>query len=131
MGRAWVGPASEVLRKELARVGVSMDECRLTNLWLHDKVNDQAELAWHMKQLIGEMKGRRVVFLMGSDTARAFLEMSVEEVSGLEVTSPLFPRSVELAVASVNPAVVLRDDGVVGEVRLACQRFAEALGRLK
>lgn len=133
-GRPWIGPAGRVLRTELRRVGIDPTKCRITNLWLHavppggptkvrePKESYATELDWHFKQLINEMEGRRFLFLMGSDVAKVVLSDSITRVAGTKVKSDFFPASVEGAVASVNPAIIVRAGGV-GEIRLAIERF--------
>ena len=121
-GIPFVGPSGDVLKQELAKVSVDWRRVRLTNLWLHNKKEkDEAEVNYHLGRLIQEMEGRRAVLLMGSDTSKTILDANVLEVSGLEMKSPLVPPSVEVLMATVNPAFVLHD--TVGEFRLAIQKF--------
>ncbi len=135
-GRPWIGPAGRVLRTELRRVGIDPTHCRITNLWLHavppggptkardPKESYAKELDWHFRQLINEMAGRKWLFLMGSDVAKVVLSDSITRVAGTRVVSEFFPASIQGAVASVNPAIILRAGGV-GEIRLAMERFYE------
>ncbi len=124
-GRPWVGPAGQVLRAELSRAGVRYEDCRVANLWLHGKVKD-CNFDWHLAQAKKELKGRKAVLLLGSEVAKAFLGVSVTDVTGLRVKSDLFPESVELAVACYNPAILIGKAKMsVGEVRLAIERFAK------
>ena len=136
-GVPWIGQAGRVLDAELGRAGIQRSNCRVTNLWMHDppgmgtqkKPNPlyEPELNWHFKQLLNEMSGRPAVFIMGADTCEVFNLGAVSKISGMKVESTLFPKSVTLAVASVNPALALRE--VLGEVRLAIENFAVELKR--
>jgi len=133
-GRPWIGPAGRVLRTELRRIGIDPRGCRITNLWLHavppggpTKARDPQEsyaleLDWHFRQLLDEMAEKRWLFLMGSEIAKTLLSDSITRVAGTKVKSDFFPASVEGAIASVNPAIVVRAGGV-GEIRLAMGRF--------
>ena len=42
-GFCWVGRGGEVLRSELARVGIQYEQCRATNLWLHAPSKEDEE----------------------------------------------------------------------------------------
>src|SRR3990167_8797408 len=73
--------AGKVLRRELQRVGLAFNMCRITNLWLHaphpggrktvDREAKQEELAWHLSRLRQEMVGRRAILLLGSEVAES------------------------------------------------------------
>ena len=126
-GLPLVGETGEVLYSELLRVGLSLEDFRLTNLWLHDEAPD--ELEWHKKWLIREMQGRKLVLLMGSKVVMAMTGQPIMDVSGLPVRSPFAPKGC-LVMASVNPAIVFKEGSTVGELRLAIERFAEQVGKL-
>lgn len=118
-GIPFVGKAGEVLRTELAIAGMSIEECRLTNLWLHSK--SDCDLNWHINQLIREMMDSHHVLLMGSDVARALLNDSVMALSGLQVKNPYKTKM----FVSPNPAQLFYSP--VGEFRLAVKKFVEAV----
>jgi len=126
-GLPLVGETGEVLAAELTRVGLALDDFRLTNLWLHDVAPD--ELEWHKTQLIRELSGRKLILVMGAQVVMALTGQKVSEVTGLEVRSPFVPKGAKL-LASVNPAIVFKEGSVVGELRLAVERFAEQVGKL-
>jgi len=123
LGRPWVGPAGEVFKEELRRVGILYQACRTTNMWMHD-VTKECDVNWHLEQAIKEMKGREAVLLIGSDVCKWLVGKPVSDVSGLLVSAPLLPKSVKVAMAVYNPAVCTKQEGV-GEVRLALERFAK------
>ena len=124
-GVPWTGPAGDILKKELRRVGVMFEKCRATNLWSHEKDNKTCDFAAHWQRALTELSGRRAVLLMGSDVSNWFLGISVSEVTGLMVKSDKLPKSVEVATIIWNPAIALHDK--IGEVRLGIERFAEAV----
>ena len=123
-GFCWVGRGGEVLRSELARVGIQYEQCRATNLWLHAPSKEDEEYRWHMEQMLTEVQGKKFVLLMGSDVCKALLNEAVSDVSGLIVNSPYLPKDVT-AVVCKNPALVLRKGTTVGEVRQAMKVFGE------
>lgn len=122
-GAPFVGKTGDVLREELARVGIQYTRCRSTNLWLHDKTND-CNIDYHIKMLVAEMYARKYVLLMGSDVTKALLGTGVMDWSGLQVNSQFIPDHIK-AMACPNPASVFK--GRVGEVRLAFKKFAEMI----
>src|SRR3990167_6689910 len=125
-GFCWVGSGGEVLRSELARVGIQYEQCRATNLWLHAPSKEYEEYRWHMEQMLTEVQAKKYVLLMGSDVCKALLNEAVSDVSGLIVNSPYLPKAVT-AVACKNPALVLRKGTTTGEVRQAMKVFKEVM----
>lgn len=131
-GIPWVGPAGQVFKAELKHAGINYNDCRVTNLYMHQKppkgmdpeVAD-ACLKWNRQQLMNEMKGRKAVLLIGSEMAKHFLDGGVLENEGLRVRSHLFPKSVEIAVAVRNPAACTMKGGELGGVRSAIENFAK------
>ena len=123
-GVPWTGPAGDILKKELRRVGVIFEKCRATNLWQHEKDNKTCDFAGHWQRTLGELPGRRTVLLMGSDVSQWFLGIPVSEVTGLVVQSDKLPRGV-VAVVMYNPAIAQHDK--LGETRLAIEKFGEVV----
>ena len=131
----WIGPAGQVLNKELSRVGLQRDDYRITNMWLHAPAEPgtkrkpnplyEKELNWHVSQLKNEFEGKRAILIMGSEPAQVLGLGSISEITGTVVRSDYFPESVEVVVAMVNPAQALHD--LLGETRHAIQNFANAL----
>jgi len=130
-GRPFVGPTGQLLHHELARVGIVWTQAVASNLWMHarpkKKAECDAEIAWHKEQLIKLLDGVEAVFLMGAENLQVWAGCSVMDVCGLEVEVPEFPDSVQIVVASVNPAYALRNP--VGELRFAIREFARRVGR--
>lgn len=124
----WVGQAGTVLKAELHRVGIDYKACRATNLWMHLPSPEPKEIDWHRRQANAEMRGRKAILLVGSDVAKTYLGKSVSDVNGLSFKLKNFGNVP--AVASINPAQLLNDDGTMGEVRLAMDRFGELVRRL-
>jgi DNA polymerase len=118
-GRAFVGRTGEVLQTELARQGIQMATCYLTNLWQHVKNEKGCDVRWHLDQLMKEFPTRTHILLMGSDVSQAILGSKVMALSGLRVEVPDF-KKIHVWV-SPNPAVVFRSP--IGELRLALERF--------
>lgn len=130
-GIPWVGNAGEVLKSELRRVGYNIRLVRLTNFWGHrepDKKDDRynEEYDYHFARLIDEMKGKKSVVLMGSQPVRIITGQNVTDVEGMVVTPIVpIPKSVEVLFAMRNPASVLTDGAVVGNVRHSMERWGE------
>lgn len=125
-GIPFVGSTGKILAEELGRAGISIESCRLTNLWLHlflpYMTEEEGHIDWHLSNLLDEIAQANYILLMGSELSKMFLKESITNVNGLMMPSPLFP-SDTVATFSVNPASVAW--GVVGEFRLAVEKFAE------
>ena len=125
----WIGQAGTVLKAELRRVGIDYKACRATNVWMHLPCKDPKEIDWHRKQASAEMRGRKAILLIGSDVSKIFLDKPVSDVNGLAFKLKSFDNTP--VVAAINPAQMLNDDGTMGEVRFAIEKFGELVGRLK
>ena len=125
-GRPFVGPSGKILRSELARVEINLSDCRVTNVALHQFPDDPC-YQFGLEQVINEAKGRRAIFLLGSECSRIFLEKSVLQVSGLVVKSKYL--AAPLIMAAPNPAIVI--SGTLGELRLAIEKFALAYKKVR
>lgn len=119
-GYPFVGQSGKILQSEFAKAGLDIWSCRLTNLWQHYKNNSVACFAYFVRELTIEMAGRKVL-LMGSDLANYFIGGDVSKWYGLEVRSPLFPKSVQFVMMSPNPAICMR--GTLGEFRMSVRKF--------
>jgi len=125
-GKPMVGAMGEVLRYELAKANLDMNQMRLTNLWLHPKNKNEDCFKYGLEQAIKEAKNRKAILLIGSDTVLHFCGEKVSEVNGLEVKSSYL--SAPLIFACVQPAMVFH--GGLGEVRLSLSKFSRKLGEL-
>jgi len=125
VGKPFVGATGRVLRTEMAIAGIDMIMCRVTNLWLHERNKNEDCYYFGFTNALEEAKGRRAILLVGSDAVKAFCDLPVSSVCGLEVESPLL--SAELIMAVLNPAVVFHLG--IGEIRLALKKFNDALTR--
>ncbi len=136
-GKPMVGAMGTVLRSELGRVDLDMNQMRLTNLWLHPQQKIKAKdldgqsikqrcFDHGIEEAIKEAANRQAILLLGSDTVKFFCDEKVSEVNGLVVQSPHL--SAPLLFACVQPAQVFH--GGLGEVRLSLQKFAKKVGEL-
>jgi DNA polymerase len=125
-GRPFVGQTGDILTEELGRVGLQLSQFRITTLWLHQiaKKGEPCPIDFHLQQLVGEMIGRKVIFLMGSDTVKRLCKQNMTDVSSLRVVGPFIP-SDAIALASPNPAIAMH--GSIGELRLAFTRLSEVI----
>lgn len=124
-GRPFSGATGAVLRKELARVGIDLFQCRLANLWLHEPNKDENCFDAGVNVVLEEAKGKDAILLIGSDTVEYFTGYKVSDVSGLQVDVNMF--SASIVYAMVQPAIVFHK--TIGEVRLAIENFYDAVKR--
>jgi len=125
-GVPMVGPIGNVLKTELAFLGIDLRRCRLTNLWLHTPNKQNECMEFGIQQAILEAKGKKAILLLGSECTKYFCDKSVRRVCGLQVISPYL--SAPIIYACLNPVIAFkRGGGGVGEVRLALKKFSKAL----
>lgn len=120
MGLPFVGKSGNVLRQELARLEIDIDELGLGNLWPHAKNDDERCLDIGLGALLRALQPYKQVLFLGSDCSQTFFNENVTNVSGLWMESKLLPNK-EL-MATVNPASLLKGGGI-GEFRLALELF--------
>jgi uracil-DNA glycosylase family 4 len=125
-GRPFVGPSGRILRAELDKIGLNLDECRVTNLVNHE-FPEEGCYQFGLEQVIREAKGRKAILLLGSECSRIFLGKGVLTISGLVVHSKYL--SAPIIRATINPAALL--SGTVGEFRCALAKFSHALKKGK
>lgn len=125
-GIPFTGGTGDVLRLELARVGISLDMVARTNLWLHympkKKADRDEEIDWHVMMLKKSLKGMKAVLMMGDQNTIQFLDSGVMKLAGMEVKIAKFPKTIETITVSPNPAMVFKKPH--GEVRLSIEKFA-------
>jgi hypothetical protein len=116
----FVGPSGGVLRHELARLGMDVDDLGLGNLWPHAKSENQKCLDKGLGALLKALQPYQNVLFLGSDCAHVFFEANVTDISGLWLPSSLLPS--KNTMATTNPASLLKGGGI-GEFRLALALF--------
>lgn len=121
-GIPFSGDSGNVIKTEFAKAGINVNECRFMNMWQHVP-DDNCPLDAHMKTLLQEAKGKKYILFMGTMVSQEIFHKAVNDVAGIELTSPLFPKA-RLMVAP-HPATILK--GTIGELRLAIQKFKEIL----
>lgn len=129
-GKPFVGQTGLILFTELARVGIAMQVCRTTNLWMHEfdpsMYDEPKHLEWHLARLMEVAAPTKHILMMGSELARLFLRRPITSVCGLQMEVPYFPD--KTITFSLNPAAIMH--GTLGEVRLAIEKFARRSGML-
>lgn len=115
--------AGRILRRELERLGVSLSQLSLCNLWLHEPTKDERCFQAGYDNVLDNAKGKKAILLVGSDTVETFTGYKVSDVSGLQVESSVL--SASIIYASVNPA--LAQHRALGEVRFAIEKFVHKL----
>lgn len=117
--------AGKVFRRELQRVGLSLSEFRVMNLWMHEPNKNENCFKAGYDAVLEEAQGKKAILLVGSDVVTTFTDFKVSEVNGLEVDSPFL--SAPHIMAMVNPALALHR--AFGEVRFAITQWKELLER--
>lgn len=115
--------AGKIFRKELERLGVSLSDFRVINLWLHETTKDENCFKAGYNNVLDEAKGKKAILLVGSDTVETFTEYKVSDVNGLQVNSNIL--SAPLIYAMVNPALAAHR--ALGEVRFGVEKFVHRL----
>jgi len=121
-GKPFSGPAGGILRAELIRVGIDVDTCTITNVWMHPIVKACKGHDWHLACCLRAVKHCKIILLLGSTACESILDQSVLDVSGLRLTSR-FLKDVPIYSAP-NPAALFY--GPVGELRLAFEKLSKA-----
>lgn len=122
-GAPFVGRTGDVLKSELARVGIQYTSCRMTNLWQHEMTKD-CDVNYHIKMLVAEMYKRKYILLMGSEVTKTFWNRGITEVCGLKMASKYIPAD-SLTVVTLNPASAFH--GRIGEFRLSLEKFVSMI----
>ena len=125
VGRPFVGPAGRVLKTELGRLGFSLHNAILTNLWLHEKTDSEECFNSGLEKLLVLAKDKELILLLGSDTAKFFTDRSVMSIAGLRVETPYFDA---ITMACPNPASAFH--GAMGEVKLSLDKFVQEAKKL-
>lgn len=115
--------AGEVLKKELARVGLQTSDFVRMNLWVHEPNKNENCHKVGYDMVLEIAKTKKAILLVGSDVVDTFTKYKVSDVSGLQVDSPIL--SCPIIYAMVNPALALHRGH--GEVRLAIEKFSKRL----
>ena len=123
-GRPFMGNTGTILRNELGRYGIDYNRMRITNLWQHSDNGNEKCLQNGLEMTIREASTRKLVLLIGAGTVKALCRVSVEEYNGLLVPCPFLSMPV---MVSVQPAIVFKENGVVGEVKFALGNFAKMI----
>jgi hypothetical protein len=115
--------AGRIFRKELERLGVSFNQLRIMNLWMHIPNKDERCFKLGYDAVLDEAKGKKAILLVGSDVVSTFTEYKVSDVTGLQVDSSVL--SAPIIYAMVNPA--LAQHRALGEVRFGVEKFIHRL----
>ena len=116
--------AGKVLRKELERLGVSLSQFRVINLWLHEPNKNENCFKAGFDHALEEAKGKKAILLVGSDVVETFTKYKVSDVSGLQVDSSIL--SAPIIYSLIQPAIVLHGRGL-GEIRFGIEKFISRL----
>lgn len=124
-GKPFVGKTGRLLKEELRKIGLSLHNYRLCNLWQHEPNKKNKECFERgVKICLEEAKGKRMVVLIGSDTVKYFTGKKVSEWNGLLIDSSVY-LSNPYVMVMVQPATAYH--GGVGETRFALQQFKKYL----
>lgn len=125
IGLPFVGRAGGVLSFELALAGITLQRCRVTNLWLHDKTkNNTPCFNLGMSALLQELSTpRKAVLFMGSELPSLFGLPNVTSISGLILDGIPVLDLPYPCIFMPNPATVFH--GPLGEVRFGIGQFGK------
>lgn len=131
-GKPFVGFTGKILKQELARAGLDIRQYRLANLWIHPprkRDDEMYEGCWNftLQVALKEVQIRKAILLLGSECANTFIRHNVMDIAGLRVEDDCDLFKAEVVICSPNPASVIKENGVVGELRFALQQFVEAI----
>jgi len=102
-------------------------------MWRHDpqsKKDSNYEKCFMegVELCIKEAKNKDIVLLLGSEAVKFFCDLSVNDTTGLKVTSKYLSNPV--IMSSVQPTIVFKHGGV-GEFRLSIQKFCKEMEKLE
>ncbi len=113
--------AREILRLELIRVGIDIDQCRLTSIWTHAPSVSDRDFSSNLAAAIRAVKQCRVILLLGALSVETFLGVKVGEIGGLRVTSDLLPLPIYATKSSSDLF-----HGTLGEFRFALEQMSKS-----
>ena len=116
----------DVLRKELARVGLDLAEFRMTWLWLHEPGKNENCYTVGRDIILDEAKGKQAVVLVGAEPVEEFTGLSASDVYGLQVESPTFSSPIVFVLP--KPEGVFVKGAGIGELRLSVEKLGRILG---
>jgi len=118
--------AGDIIRQELTRASINPARVRFTNLWVHAKKKvGECERGFHITILLQELMKVEFALISGTEPLQVLLGEGVSalERSGLIIKSKELPQNVT-AMAAVK---ISTGFDMLGEVRLAVERFAEVV----
>jgi len=115
--------AGKIFRKELERLGVSLSDFRVTNLYLHEPNDNENCYQAGMNHVLEEAKGKKAILLVGAETVETFTSYKVSDVTGLQLDSSIL--SSPIIYAMTSPALALHR--AIGEVRFGITQFVKRL----
>jgi hypothetical protein len=118
--------AGDIIRQELTRASINPARVRFTNLWVHAKKKvGECERGFHITILLQELMKVEFALISGTEPLQVLLGegVSASERSGLIIKSKELPQNVT-AMAAVK---ISTGFDMLGEVRLAVERFAEVV----
>lgn len=121
------------LNKELGSFGLQLSQFTLTALYMHqlpkakktkeDKEVLQKCIDFSIQEVVKLAQGKKIIFLMGSETVKVFTGYSASEVYGLNVKSELLDAPV--IIPAPNPDKIMNQP--IGELRIAIKALAEQI----
>lgn len=117
----------DVLRKELARVGLDLAEFRMAWLWLHEPGKNENCYTVGRDIVLDEAKGKQAVVLVGAEPVEEFTGLSASDVYGLQVESPTFSAPITFVIP--KPEMVFVRGSGVGELRLSIEKLSKILDK--
>lgn len=129
-GKILHGSGNKPLYDELSKQGLDLFSMRLVSLYLHAKPDTRTKVArekWEkcqqvaMERLLAEADGKRFVLCVGSEVTKYFLGYGDVQCSGIPLKSKYLSAEMVMGIQTIAYA----STKVIGEFRLAVERFAE------
>lgn len=115
----------DVLRKELAKVGMELSEFRQAFLWLHEPGKNTNCYTAGRDLVLEEAKGKEAIILVGSEASEEFCGYGAGDVAGLQVESVVLSAPIVFVIPKPE-GVFVRGAGI-GELRLSIQKLGRIL----
>jgi hypothetical protein len=115
-GIPFVGETGDILRNELNILGgFDFLDCRVGNLWLHER-NKDCDPSKHAESLLKEIAKHEFFLMMGSEFGEVFYPYKTMDSNGRRINI-----GKAKGIITVNPAMLPKDSA--GEFRYALGRF--------
>lgn len=121
------------LNRELGNFGLQLSQFTLASLYMHqlpkskktkeDKAVLQGCIDFSIQEVVKLAQGKKIIFLLGSETVKVFTGYSASEVYGLNVAPSEYFPEVPVIIPAPNSDKLMNIP--IGEMRIALKSLAE------